>query len=137
VSLVLARRQAALAGVALLATILVLGLGRDTAGEPEPAPVPPAQGAWKEAVAGSYGPGRYGTTTACGLELTQALRGVAHPVLPCGARLVLGFGQREIETSVVDRGPSAPGREFDVTAALARELGMGGTETVRWRFATG
>jgi hypothetical protein len=38
-------------------------------------------------------------------------------------------------TEVVDRGTGVPGREFDVTAPLARRLGLRGTQPVQWRFA--
>jgi rare lipoprotein A (peptidoglycan hydrolase) len=38
-------------------------------------------------------------------------------------------------TSVVDRGPFAPGREFEVTPALADLLGLSGVQTIRWSFA--
>ena len=31
--------------------------------------------------------------------------------------------------------PNAPGREFDVTKALADEIGLHGTRSIRWSFA--
>jgi hypothetical protein len=60
---------------------------------------------------------------------------VAHPVLPCGTKLFLAYGDQEVLTEVVDRGSGAPGRVFDVTQPLARRLGLSGVQTVRWRFA--
>ena len=38
-------------------------------------------------------------------------------------------------TTVVDRGPFAPGREFEVTPALADLLRLSGVQTIRWSFA--
>jgi hypothetical protein len=135
----LLERQVALAGVALLAVLGSLALGRADPGEAPSAseavpPAPPAVGRWYEAPVGAYGPGFYGRTTSCGVQLTPRTRGVAHPILPCGARLVVAFGGRTVETAVVDRGPYGPGREFALTQALAEELGLSGVRIVRWRF---
>jgi hypothetical protein len=80
---------------------------------------------------------RYGATTTCGAELTREVRGIVHPVLPCGARIVVALGEREVETAVVDQGPVGAGEEFSLTAQLAAELGLDGLQTVRWRFSTG
>jgi rare lipoprotein A (peptidoglycan hydrolase) len=60
---------------------------------------------------------------------------VAHPVLPCGVRLYIRFQGREVLTQVVDRGPNVPGRDLDITKALANRLDLHGTQTVQWRFA--
>jgi hypothetical protein len=40
-------------------------------------------------------------------------------------------------TQVIDRASGVPGREFDVTAALARRIGLRGVQPIRWRFASG
>ncbi len=137
----LVQRQVALAGVALLAGIGALALGRAEAGERPLAPSETAAlggGAqWYDAVAGSYGAELVGRTTACGVQLTPETRGIAHPVLPCGAKLFVRYGGRTVETTVIDRGPHAGGREFDLTQALAADLGLQGTQRVKWRFATG
>ena len=135
----LLERQVALAGVALLAVLGSLALGRAGAADaPEVLgavpPAPPAVGRWYEAPVGAYGPGFYGRTTSCGVALTRSTRGVAHPILPCGARIVVAFGGRTVETKVMDRGPYGPGREFALTQALAEELGLSGVRIVRWRF---
>ena len=61
--------------------------------------------------------------------------GVAHPVLPCGAKIYINFDGKQVLTQVIDRGHTAPGRKFDVTQALAKLLGLQGTQTIRWRFA--
>jgi rare lipoprotein A (RlpA)-like double-psi beta-barrel protein len=138
----LLERQAALAAVALVAALASLALTRGDgtpASSPSTAPGVPAVGPeeWFDARVGTYGPGLYGQTTACGQRLTQALEGVAHGVLPCGARIVVSFGGREVETRVVDRGPKGTGQEFSLTEALAGKLGMSGIETIRWRFSAG
>ena len=134
----LARRQAVLAAVALLAALTAIALARAEArGKTAPdatRPVPVAV-AWYEASAGAYGPGRFGDRTACGVVLTRSTRGVAHPVLPCGARIVLSYGRRESQATVIDRGPSGSGRDLVLTDALARELGLERVDVVRWRFA--
>ena len=134
----LVRRQVALAGVALLAALATFALSRAETGQglgPRSEPAAPAEGEWLEALAGSYGPGRFGQPTACGVELTPTTRGIAHPVLPCGAKIVVLYRGRAVRTEVVDRGPYAAGHDFDVTQALAAELGLDGIQRVRWRFA--
>jgi hypothetical protein len=132
VSAALVRRLLALGVVALLAGALALALAgaRDAdGGKLEPV------GRWYEARVAPYGPGLYGRPTACGRELTPATGGVAHPVLPCGAKLFVSYGGREVATEVVDRGPHTGGRDFEVTEALAADLGLSGVQVVRWRFA--
>lgn len=136
----LIERQAALAAVALLAALASLALTRgDDASGPSTASRPPAPPGttWYDATVGTYGPGLYGQTTACGRRLAPTLEGVAHGVLPCGARIVVSFGGREVETQVVDRGPKGEGQEFSLTEALAGKLGVTGIQTIRWRFSEG
>jgi rare lipoprotein A (peptidoglycan hydrolase) len=135
----LLERQAALAAVALLAALSSLAIGRGDDSSPTQAEstAPGATQAWVEASVGVYGPGLYGTRTACDIELTPDLAGVAHPVLPCGARIVVEYGGRQVETRVVDRGVKAEGQAFALTEGLANELGLSGTQTVRWRFSSG
>jgi hypothetical protein len=138
------RRQAALAAVALLAALAAIALGNAGDGESSPSPpvAPPASAEWKEAVAGVIAPRQYGRETACGIVLAPEIHGVAHPVLPCGVDLLISYEGEEVRTEVIDRGPrSGPAREFDLTEALADELGLAddlsveGTQTIRWRFA--
>jgi rare lipoprotein A (peptidoglycan hydrolase) len=140
VSTGLLERQAALAAVALIAVLGSVAFDRaraqDAAAE-EQRPQPPVAGRWYEAAVGTYGPGFFGRTTPCGVKLTRTTRGVAHPVLPCGARIVVAYRAREIDTRVVDRGPYGSGQEFALTHALANDLGVSGVEIVRWRFSPG
>ena len=132
-------RLLALAAVALLAALGSLALSRDDDGSPPGgiAQPPAATETWADAPAGPVADDRYGSTTTCGAELTREVRGIVHPVLPCGARIVVSFGGREVDTSVVDQGPVGAGQEFSLTAPLASELGVQGLETLRWRFSTG
>jgi hypothetical protein len=131
-------RLLALGAVALLAALGSLALSRDHGSSPGGVAPPPAvTESWSDAPAGPVSGDRYGSTTTCGAELTREVRGIVHPVLPCGARIVVSFGGREVDTSVVDQGPVGAGQEFSLTAPLAAELGVQGLETVRWRFSTG
>ncbi|MEO8290853.1 MAG: hypothetical protein ABI649_07645 [Gaiellaceae bacterium] len=133
---VLLQRQAALAAAALLAAVGVVALDRsDAPADTQPAPSVSPQVRWEEAVVGVFGAGRLGETTSCGVELAAETRGIAHPVLPCGADLVVSFGGRDLRTEVIDRGQVDAGRQFDLSEALAAALGVQGTQTVRWRFA--
>ena len=130
----LLQRQAALAGVALLATLGALALSHK--GE-SPVPVEPVSGSirWEPAVVGVLGPEAYAQKTSCGVALDSGSVGLAHPVLPCGVDIVVAYGDRRIRTEVVARGRVPADRDFELTKALADELGVHGTQTIRWRFA--
>jgi hypothetical protein len=133
----LLERQIALAGVALLTTLGALALferGRDTA---PPAAAPPAADTWYEATAGVFGRGFYGATTGCDVTLERRTQGVAHPGLPCGARIVVARDDRQVETRIVDRAAYGAEQDLALTEALAEEIGVTGVETVRWRFSPG
>jgi hypothetical protein len=128
----LVRRQAALAGVALIGALGAIALTRAVGDDDdEPPPQPSVQ--WSEAAVGVFPVTE--EPTECGLVLAPETRGVAHPVLPCGARLVLAGGGRQVQAEVVARGPVESGRAFDVTPALADDLGFAGEAVLRWRFA--
>ena len=87
------------------------------------------------ALAGSAGEGEIGHRTVCGGVLTPDTEGIAHPTLPCGARIFITFDGRTVLAQVVDRGPYRGGRQFDVTPALARRLGLHGVQLVHWSYA--
>ena len=129
---VLAGRLVALAAGALLAGVFAFAAtsrSRDTATTlPEPV------GSYT-ARAGSSGPSAIGKKTACGGVIRADTEGVAHPVLPCGARIYVTYGDTTVLVQVVDRGPSTPGREFDLTDALARRLGLRGVQQIGWSYA--
>ena len=129
----LARRQAALAGVALVGTLGAIALSR-LDHDSEAAPPPPAAGVeWKTATVEVFEP--VAEPTACGVTVTAQTVGIAHPVLPCGAKLVLELQGRQAEADVVERGPVGEGDAFALSPALAQQLGVAGEATVRWRFA--
>jgi rare lipoprotein A (peptidoglycan hydrolase) len=87
------------------------------------------------ALAGSSGAAAFGRKTACGGVITQDTEGVAHPTLPCGARIFVTFHGRTVLVPVVDRGPYTAGRQFDLTDALARRLGLSGVQEIHWSYA--
>lgn len=89
------------------------------------ATAPPAEAAWKPATARAscYGPGLYGNSTANGTVLTTRTRGIAHRSIPLGTPVILASGSNATLTRVIDRGPFVAGRDIDVTAATARDLG--------------
>ena len=55
-------------------------------------------------------------------------------MLPCGAKIYIGYGGAEVLTEVIDTKLKEPGRQFELTEALA-QLGVEGTQQIRWRFA--
>jgi hypothetical protein len=85
---------------------------------------------FRRTFASYYGPGLYGGALACGGRLSPGTIGVAHKSMPCGTKLTLRLGGREVQARVVDRGPYVGGREFDLTAATKARLGFGSTGTV-------
>jgi rare lipoprotein A (peptidoglycan hydrolase) len=127
-----ALRSAVLAGVAIVAVAVALAVA---AGHRAKHDLPAAAGSWYPALAAPYTPSAAARTGACGVKIRAGTVGVAHPVLPCGVKLYIRFGGKEVLTQVVDRGHTVPGREFDVTEALAKLLGLQGTQTIQWRFA--
>ncbi|MBD0290964.1 MAG: hypothetical protein ICV74_06890 [Thermoleophilia bacterium] len=135
----LLERQVALGGVALLAALASLALGHLAPSPPSPPspPAPPAAERWYEATVVVYGPGLFGRTSTCGVRLTRRAKGIAHPVLPCGARVVVAHGGRQAETRVIDTATYGRGEGFAVTPALAAELDVRGVQIVRWRFSQG
>jgi rare lipoprotein A len=81
-------------------------------------------------VASWYGPGFFGRQTACGMELTREMVGVAHKKLPCGTRVEIYHRGRTLEVPVIDRGPFIAGRQWDLTQAAAEALGVTATARV-------
>jgi hypothetical protein len=136
-SAALAQREVALAGVALLAAVVAVAIAsprhENTAGHLNPVFVP--GGGWYTALAGAR-PVRYGTRTNCGVALRPSTRGVVDSVLPCNVKLFVSFGKSDrILTQVVARRPIVPGRRFDVTPALADDLGIHGIQRIKWVYA--
>ena len=125
-------RELALAALALLVAVAAVAVTHQTHDETASATEP--QGSY-HAIAGSSGPAAFGRRTACGGVIRADTVGVAHPTLPCGARIYISLGNRHVLTQVIDRGPSVPGRQFDLTDALARRLGLVGVQTIHWSYA--
>ena len=86
--------------------------------------------AYRSSHASYYGPGLYGNGTACGGRLTPSTVGVANKSLPCGTKVTFRHRGRTVTAKVIDRGPYAAGREWDLTAALKAKLGFGSTGQV-------
>jgi len=135
----LVQRAFWLAGITLVAAIAALAITRRDAGSHRNLPgaiaVPGTENGYYTAKAAPYGPTAAHRRTACGKPFLPTTEGVAHPVLPCGVRLYIRFQGREVLTQVVDRGPNVPGRDLDITKALANRLDLHGTQTIQWRFA--
>ena len=138
----LAQRQLSLLGAAMLAVVIGLVVAsrdehaaRIASTGPKPA-VSDVSG-WYTARAGVRARPLAGRTSGCGTLLNPTTLGVGHSVLPCGAKLFIELGGQTVLTSVVDRGPFAPDRDFELTPALAEMLGMEGkgTQPIRWSFA--
>jgi len=68
--------------------------------------------------------------------LDEKTVGVAHPVLPCNVKIYIEYGDKRVLTAVIDRGRDIAGPEFHLTKALADEVGLHGTQPIRWRYAT-
>jgi hypothetical protein len=139
VSPALAQRLAAIAAVALLAVMVGLAVASrrgDSSSAALPESIPAPDGGWYHARAGASGRDlEQGTTTVCGHNVGGSTIGVAHPVLPCGVKLYIGYRDQEVLTQVIARGPEAPNLQFGLSDGLARELEIDGTATIRYRFA--
>jgi hypothetical protein len=122
------RRVFLLAAVAVLAVALAVYVDHR---HRHHSTLPQGAGPWTPALAAPFaksGP------TACGVEMTPSTVGVAHPVLPCGVRIYIRFGDRTVLTTVIDRGDVPSGRELNLTPKLAEILGVQGSQLVQWRF---
>jgi hypothetical protein len=134
-----AQRLLTLAAVALVGAIAALAIVEQRSSDGVAAAaatgaVAPG-GGWYSALAGSRGVAGDAERTSCGLILTAKSLGVTHPVLPCGARILIRFGGDTVLTEVIDNRLESTGRQFELTDLLARELGLDGTQEVDWRFA--
>ena len=134
-----AQRLLGLAAVAVLGGLIALAVveqrSDDASASPTPTGAVAAGGGWYSAFAASRGQAGDAERTTCGLILTGSSYGVTHPVLPCGAKLLLRFGGTTVLTEVIDNRLKSPGRQFELTERLARELGLNGTQEIDWRFA--
>jgi rare lipoprotein A (peptidoglycan hydrolase) len=123
--------------VAVIAAVAIARHGGDSSDKnlPGAVPVPGTKNGYYTGRAAPYSPSAAQPRTACGERFTDKTQGVAHPVLPCGVRVYIRFRGKEVLTQVIDRGPTVPGRDFDITKALANRLDLHGPQTIQWRFA--
>jgi len=128
------QRLIVLAAAVLLGVVAFLAVREHTRHTPTKRALPSPAGSYT-ALAGSSGPAAYGKRTTCGVVIGPETVGVANPVLPCGVRLYISYRGTSVLTEVIDQGPRAAGREFDVTEALARKLGLSGVRTIHWSYA--
>jgi hypothetical protein len=128
-------RQAALVGAALLSVLLIVILDQRGDEAAVTAPPPASEAQWETATVGVFGRSRFGDTTACGKALTEETLGVAHPVLLCGVDLVVAYKGREVRTEVIELGSVGTNSQFDLSPALADDLGITRPTEIRWRFA--
>ena len=136
----LAQRQLSLAAAAVLGVIVALAIAARHTTTPKaesrlPRPAVSDVSGWYTALAGVRTRPLAGRPSGCNTLLDPNTLGVGHPVLPCGAKLFLRYRDKTVLTQVVDRGPYAPGHEFEVTPVLADLLGLSGVQTIRWSFA--
>jgi len=82
-----------------------------------------------------YGPGFYGSRTACGQVLRPGTVGVAHRNLPCGTAVRFVFHGRAIVTRVIDRGPYSRGNAWDLTNGARRALRFNGSGRIGYAVA--
>ena len=134
----LAQRLLVLAAVALLAAVASVAIvsQRGTNESAAALTSAPAPAGWNVAFAGSRGPTGDAQRTTCGQVLSPDSLGVTHPVLPCGAKVILRSGNKQVLTEVIDNALVEPGRQLEVTDKLAQLLGIEGTVELEWRFAT-
>lgn len=132
---ILAQREIALGGVALLSVLVSLAIGAPGGGSKAstlPQPVGNSS-SWYRALAAPGG--AVGRRSACGIVVRKTTLGVAHPVLPCGAKIFIAYGGHEVLTQIIAHAPRTPGLEFEITPALAEQLGLRGVQQIRWTFA--
>jgi predicted RNA-binding Zn-ribbon protein involved in translation (DUF1610 family) len=127
-----------LAAVALIAAVAAMAIVAQRGTDESAAALTsaPAPAGWNIAFAGSRGATGDAQRTTCGQVLAPQSLGVTHPVLPCGAKIILRSGNKQVLTEVIDNTLVEPGRQLEVTEALAKKLGIDGTVELQWRFAT-
>ena len=127
-----------LAAVALLAGLVAIAVVDRRQDSPVAAPqgATAAGGGWYDALAAPRPPAGDAERTTCALILTSRSLGVTHPVLPCGAKLLIRYGGETVLTEVIGNELEDTGRQFELTPSLARLIGLDGTQAVEWRYAT-
>jgi hypothetical protein len=85
-----------------------------------------------------YGPGFFGSGTACGQRYTKEIMGVAHRSLPCGTLVTFRnpANGRQVTVPVIDRGPYVAGRTWDMSRGLCDYLDHCYTGSIEWRWGS-
>lgn len=130
----LAQRVITLAAIGLLAIVVGLAIASGRGGSGDSDRLPARVGSWYHARAAPMSRDLEGTTTACGVRLSAKSLGIADPVLPCGAKLYIGYADQDVLTQVIAVGPAPGGARFGMTPALAQTLGIERIVTVRWGY---
>ena len=130
----LAQRLIILAAIGLLVAVAGFAIVSDKVGGDDDGGLPAKVGSWYQARAAPMSRDLEGTTTACGVRLSAKSLGIADPVLPCGAKVYIDYGDQSVLTQVIAVGPAPGGARFGVTPALAQTLGIDRTVTVRWGY---
>jgi hypothetical protein len=135
---VLAQRLVVLGAITLLGCLVALAIVEYRARDDRPARLvaAAAPAGWNTAFAGSRGAAGDAQRTTCGQVLAPDSLGVTHPVLPCGAKVILRHGDRQVLTEVIDNTLVEAGRQLEVTEALGHMLDLEQTAEIEWRFAT-
>lgn len=135
---VFAQRLLVLGAIALLAAVAALAAVERRSQESRAGALTSATApaGWNAAFAGSRGVTGDAQRTTCGQVLAAESLGVTHPVLPCGAKVVLRYDDTIVLSEVIDNALVEPGRQLEVTEALARILDLDDTAELEWRFAT-
>jgi hypothetical protein len=83
-----------------------------------------------------YGPGFFGSGTACGQTYTREILGVAHRTLPCGTKVTFrnAANGKTITVRVIDRGPYVSGRIWDLSRATCEALDHCWTGPIYWHL---
>lgn len=130
-----AQRGIAAVAVLLLAAFVALAVASRFRDSPSGPALPARVGNWYQARAAPLSADLEGTTTACGVELRSRTMGLADPVLPCGAKIYVGYGDEDVLTQVIATGPGPAGTRFGLTRALAESLGIERPVSIRWSYA--
>ena len=129
----LIRRVIGVAGALLLAAAVALAIV-SRSDRDEAAPLPQAEGRYA-ALAGSSGPSRFGTRTACGMVIRPRRSGSCTRCCRAACGSTSAIDGKHVLTQVIGRGPHDAGRQFELTEALARSLGVTGMQRIQWSYA--
>lgn len=66
----------------------------------------------------------FGNLDSCGSILSSTTIGIASPTLRCGTKVTIYYRGHEMTVPVVDHGPYVGGRSYDLTYAVANDIGM-------------